>query len=200
MPNRVWISAVLLPFLVFATLLHANQAPKTLAGYQSTFNSESLVIEVKHQKDIATINERYSQHLDAQVLVAKKKGDLALYKDLKVEKERFSKQKTIPEGSFTRHVEAIEAIKADKMRMLTEQYISALRKLTAALMLKDDIDEAEKVDAEIKRMEAALPSSPRKPEPMQHGAVHPEKDVSSDVPMSLKEGLVLQYDFDENEG
>ncbi len=154
-------------FLLPLTIYSAQ----TLSDYQSTFNAKSLTIEVEHQKNISAINKKYSQSLDAQILAAKKQGNLALYKKIKAEQARFSKDKTIPEGAFAKHIKRAEFSKSKKMGGLSEQYIQALRKLAASLMMEDKIDEAEKVDAEMKKAgfivadsRASLPS-PQKPKP-----------------------------------
>ena len=187
----------LIVLLLLSSSLYSISAPTTLPEFQQLYQVSNAKGEAEHQRSIDSIHHQYEVALEGRLLAAKKGADFAGYKELMAERRRFSSEKTLPEGVFSSHVRAAEAAKAQKLSILSSQYIGALKKLQASMMMKNLMVAAEMVEAEIQKTATSMPpqkASPAPPPP-QPPRIPSAATGSSKLPITLRKGLVLHYDF-----
>jgi hypothetical protein len=187
----------LIVLLLLSSSLYSISAPTTLPEFQQLYQSSSAKLDAEHQSSIDSIHHQYEMALEGRMLAAKKGADFAGYKELMAEKARFSSEKTLPEGAFLSHVRAAEAAKAKKLSILSSQYIGALKKLQASMMMKNLMVAAEMVEAEIQKTVISMPPEEAAPAlpPLQPPKNPSTATGSSKLPITLRKGLLLHYDF-----
>jgi len=196
-------------FIMAAPFLTGLAADKTLADYQSVFETEMRKIETQHQDSRTNTVVAYGKELQSIKESLQKKGDLDGLIAAKKEIARFETEKTVPETDVPNLLKPIAALRkatfenlasADQAKNknianLIKRYRSPLEDLKKNLVRQDNLDEAQKVAAEIERISIILAdtedSLPDSASPVRPPAVPTAKPVPT-----LLNGLVLHYTFD----
>jgi len=212
---------VALPLLAAMAFLAAARAdPKTLADYRAIYDTETAKIETAHRERLKGITGKYGRDLGVIRGQYTKKGELDAVLASKREQARFEEEQDVPNSSppgtpaliqeaqslYRSAVAEAETLRAGLLGKLTRSYLKRLDALKKDLVVRDKLDEAVAVESEITRVEfvladieSKLPAPAPKPKVAQHRPSVPQPETPR-IPANLAAGLVLHFDFDEDEG
>ena len=189
---------ILMLCVAFSSSVHA----RTLQDLKNIYTKQMGTIEKSHAGDIASVRLQYTATLARQMDAATNEGDLSKFKALKATKEEFADGGSLPESSADQ-VSAIDAKRDRAIVSLSEKYEGGLRGLISSLMRSGDMASAEEAEAESKRVQfivADLGSRlPAEPNPVVRTPPPSTAAGASKLPLALRKGLVLHYDFARNE-
>jgi len=211
------LSATVLCLLSGSLLSHS--APKALDDYKNIYEKSVQSIEAKYQEGLETYLNNYRNSLNAVIEMLKKKGDIDALLLVKQEKKRFEAENTVPEdiplnlprsvvkvrAGYSKSVSEAELVKKRKMFDILSKYLSRLNSLKRELTINDKLDEATRVNSEIKRVEfvkadieSKMPKLEPEPEPKPDEKKDGHELTLQDLLRSKEfcDGLVLYYPFD----
>jgi len=204
----------MLTLLVAGQPLVVRSAESTQVSLKKKYEAAVREIESEHDAKQASLLGVYSDALDRAIEALRRKRDPAPVVSAKTEKQRFEKEKSVPnppadglppmlqdvQAQYHKLVEGAEKQKAEQTISRTRSYIAALDALMGRLTSEDKLDQAMVVRQEKTRVEfiladaeARLPKSEEKPGRKQQ-AVIGARPIGK-LPAKLTEGLVLYYDF-----
>lgn len=201
----------------------------TLADYRATYEKELGKIRTNNAPVVAADND-YVKTLDALQTDCKKRGDFENTMALIAEQKRFDATKMVPNQPPTNPPPVIAKAQADyraalaraeierekQIAKLNTSYAKAIKELIKTYLAADKLVEAEAANKELKRAEAELkwaeetikaasavvdkPDTPSSGAPDSGSAPAPGGNAAGNLPANLRQGLVLYYSFDKDEG
>jgi hypothetical protein len=202
-------------------LLSTGMAPAamTFEDYEALYREQGDKLTAQCEKSLGQLLEKYRQNLVNVRDSWQRAGDLDGVVSVNEELKRFDENRTVPAKSEDGLPPVIRKMQSDyhtvrnrltekRDRMivgLTEQYVSRLDKLKKQNVIAGNIDEAARINDEIKRTEFILAdASSRLPVPGAgpsdtSGGRRAARTVKK-LPAGLDKGLVLCFDFDESRG
>ncbi len=213
------LSAVAVVLLL--AVLDARPDQKGLDDYKTIYETSSQSFEKEYQAKLKVGLDKYGQLLDQAVESMKAAADIKGYEAANNEIKRFKEQRFVPEEDdaglpdlllkartvYRQYAQGAARDRDRKVLDLTAKYIPALEGLKKRLMMKDKIDEAKRVEAELERarfvaadIQSRMPKSeptrsPRRVEQTESRQVMLQGLLRS---KAFREGLILYYPFDGN--
>lgn len=157
----------------------------------------------------------YGKGLTTAQETLQRQGNLDAFLAVQAEKKRFDAEKTVLEpsgkpdgaeidrlaGIYKKTLEAARADQTKSMLALKQRYAASLDRLVKELMLAKDLEQAKLANEESKRIKSELAAAqPELPEGTGKASEQTgEREATSRVPASLRQGLILHYAFDKND-
>ncbi len=187
--------------------------PQTLAEYKDIYEQELTKIRT-NGSILVEADRRYIKALEALENNAKQIGNFPDTKAILDEKLRFESCKIIPEespagmlsgicdaqNSYRSTASLVMADRNARITRLAQLYVTALKKHITFLLQQNRMAEAEVVNSEIQQVELGLKKM-RESQPVVIDAAPPVNSESTrgkTLPLFLRNGLILHYDFGKN--
>jgi hypothetical protein len=203
--------------LAFASSALAQETKKDadLASLQEAYRGQVSKIEAKYAALKEKIPADYTNALNALELSFTKKGDLDSIVAIRAERDRFLVAQDVPnealvksppalkalQDRFQKAVVDLEAGKKKDIVAITVPYLTRLEQLKTSLTKRSKVDDALLVKTEIDNIKGSVDFSVTKE--VSPGANQPPASKKGETPIfpaSLRNGLVLYYSFDKDEG
>jgi hypothetical protein len=202
--------------LAFASSVLAQETKKDadLASLQEAYRGQVSKIDAKYAALKEKIPADYTNALNALELSFTKKGDLDSIVAVRAERDRFLVAQDIPSEAvvksppalkvlqerFQKAVVDLEAGKKKDIAAVTVPYMTRLEQLKTSLTKNSKVDDALLVKTEIDNIRGSVDVSALDVRPGANQTPASKKGETPILPTSFRNGLVLYYSFDKDEG
>jgi len=210
--TRKLIVVAILALLFLPRVVPADDVADLEADYETAVRNA----ETGHAERVESIGKKYAKALLQLKERLKGEGDLHGVVACNKEIERFKSESSVPSTSpkglhatlrhaqdhYRKLVAQSATEKAKNTARMTQQLIAKLDAIKKDLVKDERLEEAFKVDEEIKKAEFRLAelSSKIPPEGQKSAPTGGAKHIPTTMPASLRKGLVLHYSFDNDTG